>query len=127
MDTIETSEHAETGEMMGLSPAFHEGRREALIAALGRAGLDLLLVVDPVSIAYLSGFFHIETERPLALGLRADGEPFAVLPRMELEHFLETCPWLNDVDVYFDYPAGDWAWVAERDRKSTRLNSSHYS
>lgn len=114
MDEIVTNEHLESEGTLRLSPAFHEGRREALIAALGRADLDLLLVVDPVSIAYLTGFFHIETERPLALGLRANGEPFAVLPRMELEHFLERCPWLKDVDVYFDYPEGDWAWVAER-------------
>jgi len=109
-----TREQSDVDLSAGLGNEFHQGRCQALLTAIERSNLDVLLVVDPVSIAYLTGFYHIATERPLALGLDAQGECFAVLPRLEREHFVERCSWIDDVDVFFDYPEGNWAWVAER-------------
>lgn len=114
MEDKRTGKQPEADLSIGLGPEFHQGRREALLANIERADLDLLLIVDPVSIAYLTGFYHIATERPLALGLDAKGKCFAILPRLEREHFVERCSWIDDIDVFFDYPEGSWAWIADR-------------
>lgn len=113
MEGVDTGKQPDVDMSIGLGPEFHHGRREALFTAIRRSELDLLLVVDPVSIAYLTGFYHIATERPLALGFDAQGRCFAILPRLEREHFVERCPWIDDLDVFFDYPEGSWAWVAD--------------
>ncbi|NLE77191.1 MAG: aminopeptidase P family protein [Chloroflexi bacterium] len=97
-----------------LSQEFHAGRRQALIERVGQAGLDLLMVFDPTNIAYLSGFFHITTERPIGLGFTADGQVFGVCAALEVEQLQSRAPWLTDVETFFDYPQGDWDWVARR-------------
>ena len=49
-------------EIYKLSPAFHADRRQELLKHLNAAGLDLLMVFDPTSIAYLTRFFLMTTE-----------------------------------------------------------------
>jgi Xaa-Pro aminopeptidase len=63
-------------EIYKLSPAFHADRRQELSKRLNAAGLDLLMVFDPTSIAYLTGFFHMTTERPIGVGFLPDGHVF---------------------------------------------------
>jgi len=97
-----------------LSPAFHADRRQRLLVGLNAAGLDLLMVFNPTNVAYLTGLFHISTERPIGIGFLPDGRTFAVMPALEMETMASRMPWLNDVDTYFDYPEGNWDWVARR-------------
>ena len=66
------------------------------------AGFDALVVFYPARIAYLTGFHHIPTERPVALVLAA-GYGALVVPAVEKEH-AETIPGIDRVDVYFEYP-----------------------
>jgi len=95
-----------------LSPAFHADRREKLLACLNAAELDLLMVFNPTNVAYLTGLFHISTERPIGIGFLSDGRTFAIMPTLEIEAMASTMPWLDSADTYFDYPEGNWEWVA---------------
>ena len=44
-------------------------RRESVAAGMQAAGLDALCVFYPARVAYLTGFHHIPTERPIAFVL----------------------------------------------------------
>ena len=77
-------------------------RRQAVWAGMEAAGFDALAVFYPARIAYLTGFHHIPTERPLAL-LLGDGYASMVVPAVEKEH-AESIAGIDRVDVYFDYP-----------------------
>lgn len=57
---------------------------------------------DPWRIAYLTGFHHLPTERPVALVL-SEGHAALIVPAVEKEHG-ESTPGIDRVDVYFEYP-----------------------
>ena len=67
------------------------------------AGLDALCVFYPARIAYLTGFHHIPTERPIALVLGPNAYSVLVVPAVEKEH-AESSTAVDRVDVYFEYP-----------------------
>src|SRR5205807_885013 len=77
-------------------------RRDAVRAGMHAAGISALVVFYPARIAYLTGFHHIPTERPIALVLGLDHTSLAV-PAVEKEH-AESIAGLDAVDVYFEYP-----------------------
>jgi len=86
-----------------ISDAEYAQRREALAAGLEAARLDALCVFYPARVAWLTGFHHIPTERPIAAVLDCDGFCTLVVPAVEKEH-AESVPGLDRVDVYFEYP-----------------------
>ena len=57
------------------------------------------------SIEYLTGFDHIQTERPVVLAVTADRVALTV-PRLEVERVADD-PRIDAVYDYFDYPGGD--------------------
>jgi Xaa-Pro aminopeptidase len=57
------------------------------------------------SIEYLTGFHHIQTERPVALAVTAERVEVTV-PRLEVER-VEPNPQIDAVHSYFDYPGGE--------------------
>lgn len=59
---------------------------------------------NATSIEYLSGFHHIQTERPVALLVTQD-ELAITVPRLEVER-VEPEPRIDAVYHYFDYPGG---------------------
>ncbi len=83
--------------------AEYAARREAVRAGLQEAGLDALAVFYPSRIAYLTGFHHVPTERPIALVMGAGGHATLVVPAVEREH-AEGVPGLTHVETYFEYP-----------------------
>jgi Xaa-Pro dipeptidase len=66
------------------------------------AGFDALVVFYPARIAYLTGFHHVPTERPIALVL-GHGYSALVVPAVEKEH-AESLAGIDRVIVYFEYP-----------------------
>jgi Xaa-Pro aminopeptidase len=85
-----------------IAEAEYALRREAVWAGMDAAGFDALVVFYPARIAYLTGFHHLPTERPIAL-LLGDGYSALVVPAVEKEH-AESIPGIDRVDVYFEYP-----------------------
>ena len=81
-------------------------RRDAVSAGMQAAGLDALCVFYPARIAYLTGFHHIPTERPIVLILAGTGNASLVVPAVEKEHAESTAA-VGKVDVYFEYPGAE--------------------
>ncbi|QDB79525.1 aminopeptidase P family protein [Georgenia sp. 311] len=57
--------------------------QDAVRAAATAEGLDAVLTDDPDDVAYLTGFFHHPTERPVAVWLPVDGPAVLLVPRLE--------------------------------------------
>lgn len=67
------------------------------------AGLDAMCVFYPARVAYLTGFHHIPTERPIALVIGSSGQSSLVVPAVEKEH-AESATSVDEVRIYFEYP-----------------------
>jgi Xaa-Pro dipeptidase len=74
--------------------------RERIAAAEADAGVWF----TATSIEYLTGFDHIQTERPVALAATPERAE-VVVPRLEVER-VEDNPRVDAVHHYFDYPQG---------------------
>ncbi len=48
--------------------------------------LDGLVLFHPIRMAYVSGFFHLSTERPMAIVVGLDGGLGALIPQLEESH-----------------------------------------
>ncbi len=66
--------------------------------------LDGLVLFHPIRMAYASGFFHVSTERPMAIVVGADGKLGALVPMLEREN-IQQYP-VSNVSVYPEYPTG---------------------
>ena len=86
-----------------IPPDEYATRREAVWAGMEAAGLDALAVFYPARVAYLTGFHHIPTERPIVLLMGPAGYWSLIVPAVEKEH-AESIPGIEDVEVYFEYP-----------------------
>jgi len=80
-----------------------EERRENILKHMERDGIDLLYLVSPANIAYLSRFHFIPTERPMALLIYGDGESKLYVPLLEKEH-AEKYSYVDEVISYREYP-----------------------
>ncbi|MFW6448372.1 MAG: M24 family metallopeptidase [Halobacteriota archaeon] len=68
-------------------------------------GADAGVWFDATSIDYLTGFHHVQTERPVALAVTPE-EVAITVPRLEVER-VGANPRIETVHHYFDYPGGD--------------------
>ncbi|HXM58978.1 MAG TPA: aminopeptidase P family N-terminal domain-containing protein, partial [Candidatus Dormibacteraeota bacterium] len=69
-----------TIEVPAITAAEYAARREALQAGMEQAGLDALVVFYPARVAYLTGFHHLPTERPVVFVLGTRGSGVLVVP-----------------------------------------------
>jgi Xaa-Pro dipeptidase len=77
---------------------------------LGDAGIDLAILTDESSIAYLAGFWgylSVEFGRPTFLLLRPDGEPQVITPLMESE-MVGAMTWVENISTWEDSGANRW-------------------
>jgi Xaa-Pro aminopeptidase len=81
-------------------------RRESVAAGMQGAGLDALCVFYPARVAYLTGFHHIPTERPIALLVGSSGQSALIVPAVEKEH-AESATAVDQVRIYFEYPGAE--------------------
>ncbi len=79
-------------------------RRERVRAVLDERKLDALVLFHPIRMAYVSGFFHVSTERPMAIVVAGDGALGALVPMLEQEN-IQNYP-VDKVMVYPEYPTG---------------------
>lgn len=105
-------------------------RRQSVAAGMDAAGLDALCVFYPARVAYLTGFHHIPTERPIALVLGPKGFTALLVPAVEKEH-AESSTGLERIDVYFEYPGSEHpmerlaAILTEIDARPKRTGADH--
>ena len=88
-----------------VEPAEHEMRQHRVRAELARRELHGLVLFHPVRIAYLTGFYHLGTERPVALVIPAEGDIGILVPKLEQEHVAEATG-IGRIYVYPEYPTG---------------------
>ena len=82
--------------------------RQRLRSRMGESGLAAVLLVNPLSLRYLTGFHSNAYSRPLALVVAAAGEPTLVVPRLEeLQARLLTD--VRDVRSYVEWEEGSRA------------------
>jgi len=68
------------------APEFFDRVQLRVREWLTEDGFDAFLSDDPEDIAYLSGFFHHPSERPVAIWIEADGRVVLLLPELEREY-----------------------------------------
>ena len=77
---------------------------------LGDAGIDLAILTDESSIAYLGGFWgylSVEFGRPTFLLVRPDAEPQVITPLMESE-MVGAMTWVENISTWEDSGANRW-------------------
>ncbi|MDQ3693742.1 MAG: Xaa-Pro peptidase family protein [Chloroflexota bacterium] len=74
---------------------------------LERRRLDALVLFHPIRMAYTSGFYHVSTERPMAIVIPLDPKHGlgALIPQLEQDHIAKS-PGVRAVKVYPEYPSG---------------------
>ena len=82
----------------------YAARGERIRSVLAERKLDGLVLFHPIRMAYVSGFFHVSTERPMAIVVGGDGKLGALVPMLEREN-IQQYP-VSDVAVYPEYPTG---------------------
>jgi Xaa-Pro aminopeptidase len=87
---------------MLLSESFYRRKVAQAQAQMDAEGLDGLLLLAPSNVIYLSGFWHIESERPLGLFVPVHGNPVLFVPLLEQENAADS--WVTDIRTYFEYP-----------------------
>ncbi len=108
----------------------YAARRAAVCAGMDAAGLDALAVFYPARVAYLTGFHHIPTERPIVLILGPNEYAALVVPAVEKEH-AESVPGIDRVGIYFEYPGAQHPMelvttkLAEINAKPRRTGADH--
>ena len=113
-----------------ISDEEYRARREAVAAGIDAAGLDALCVFYPARVAYLTGFHHIPTERPIALVIEPSGKSMLMVPAVEKQH-AESATSVDSVEVYFEYPGTEHPMelltkkLAEMNARPRRTGADH--
>ena len=88
-----------------LPDSEYERRLETVRERLAETDADAAGWFGATGVAYLTGFHHIQTERPAVLVVTPD-RTAATVPRLERERVAAN-PRIDRVETYFDYPQGD--------------------
>ncbi len=106
---------------MKLRNRFYERKQQEIQEYLCSEELNALLLFEPANIAYCTGFFHLQTERPLAAVIPQEGNPLLLIPLLEVDHVPEHV----EVETYFDYPGKinriEWIKSHLKTRSLTRI------
>ncbi|MFQ5951385.1 MAG: M24 family metallopeptidase [Candidatus Geothermarchaeales archaeon] len=87
-----------------ISEAEHGERIGRVREELERRNLDALYVTSGTSFLYLTGFSYIQTERPAAIVVPADGEVTFLGPVIEKDHIPIKTRIIEEIRTYPDYP-----------------------
>ena len=93
-----------------LPESAFDDRIAAVRGRLAETDADAATWFGATAIEYLTGFHHIQTERPVVLAVTDDRIEITV-PRLEVER-VEPNPRIDAVHDYFDYPGGEPIAVA---------------
>ncbi len=88
-----------------IEQAEYDTRVARVRQALQERGLDAIVLFHPIRMAYVTGFFHLQTERPMAIVVPLDGDVGALIPQLEQEHIAKA-PAVTRIKVYPEYPSG---------------------
>ena len=97
-----------------LPPEWYQRKIKQVQAKMAERKLNALLLLNAHNVVYTTGYFHITTERPLAVLIPASGDPALFIPGLESDQV--KLWWIKDYEVYFDYPGpvNRVRWIFER-------------
>src|SRR5271165_6413828 len=97
-----------------LPPAWYQSKIKQVQTKMAERNLNALLLLNTHNVVYTTGYFHLPTERPLAVLIPASGDPALFVPALESDQVKPW--WVKDVEVYFDYPGpvNRVRWIFER-------------
>ncbi|HVP55733.1 MAG TPA: Xaa-Pro peptidase family protein [Candidatus Eisenbacteria bacterium] len=97
-----------------LPPEWYQRKIRQVQAKMAERNLNALVLLNAHNVVYTTGYFHLPTERPLAVLIPASGEPALFVPGLESDQV--KLWWIKDVEVYFDYPGpvNRVQWIFER-------------
>src|SRR5690242_18146571 len=86
-----------------LAPEFFDRVQSRVRERMAEEGFDAFLTDDPEDIAYLTGFFHHPSERPVAIWIDAGGRVVMLLPELEREYAASQSA-RAEIVAFFEYP-----------------------
>lgn len=86
-----------------LVPVFFDRVQERIRERMAEEGFDAFLTDHPEDIAYLTGFFHHPSERPVAIWIERDGQVVMLLPELERE-YAQSQSARAELVAFFEYP-----------------------
>src|SRR3974390_97147 len=97
-----------------LPPEWYQRKIKQVQAKMAERNLNALVLLNAHNVVYTTGYFHLPTERPLAVLIPASGNPALFVPGLESDQV--KLWWIKDVEAYFDYPGpvNRVQWIFER-------------
>ncbi|MFK0241815.1 M24 family metallopeptidase [Microbacterium sp. NPDC090281] len=86
-----------------LAPEFFDRVQTRVRERMGEEGFDAFLTDQPEDIAYLTGFFHHPSERPVAIWIEANGRVVMLLPELERE-YADSQSSRAELVAFFEFP-----------------------
>ncbi|WP_447653017.1 M24 family metallopeptidase [Microbacterium sufflavum] len=86
-----------------LAPEFFDTVQQRVRERMGEEGFDAFLTDHPEDIAYLTGFFHHPSERPVAIWVEAGGRVVMLLPELERE-YAQSQSARAELVAFFEFP-----------------------
>ncbi|MCK2037078.1 Xaa-Pro peptidase family protein [Microbacterium sp. SSW1-49] len=86
-----------------LAPEFFDRVQARVQERIAEDGFDAFLTDHPEDIAYLTGFFHHPSERPVAIWIETTGRVVLLLPELERE-YAESQSARAELVAFFEYP-----------------------
>ncbi|MEV4667637.1 M24 family metallopeptidase [Microbacterium sp. LWO12-1.2] len=86
-----------------LAPEFFDRVQARVQERIADEGFDAFLTDHPEDIAYLTGFFHHPSERPVAIWIETTGRVVMLLPELERE-YAESQSARAELVAFFEYP-----------------------
>lgn len=87
-----------------LDPGFYDRVQARVRDRLEEESLDAVITDDPDDVAYLTGFFHHPSERPVAVWLDSMGASVLLTPELERENALRQNARTASLVTYEEYP-----------------------
>ncbi len=102
------------GEHDRLQPDWYRRKVRQVQEEMKQRKMHALVLLDATNIIYTVGYFHLSTERPLAVLIPDSGEPVMFVPGLEADQV--KLWWVKDYETYFDYPGpvNRIRWIFER-------------
>lgn len=106
-----------------LEPDWYKKKIVHVQEEMVKRRLDALVLLDAHNVIYTTGYFHLSTERPLAVFIPKSGDPALFIPELEADQV--KLWWVKDYETYFDYPGpkNRIQWIFESVSRRTRRMS----
>src|SRR5206468_12971732 len=106
-----------TGEHDRLQPEWYQRKIKQVQTEMKKHRLNAMVLLHASNVIYTTGYFHLSTERPLAVLIPDSGEPVLFIPGLESDQV--KLWWVKDYESYFDYPGpvNRVQWIFQRAAK----------